>query len=127
MYRTRLGRSFKLIALAIVFAFAVAGCGDEEESATVPTRTAPAASPLVTRIAELETTIAEYCEIRSSGGATAEHRARGLAATDALIQLARRREAARDALERTSVVIEVDCGDPALQRRVDRALASLGG
>jgi hypothetical protein len=42
-----------------------------------------------------------------------------------LIRLARRREAARDALERTSVVIEVDCGDPALQRRVDRALEAL--
>ena len=122
MYGTRPGRRSKLIALAIVFA--VAGCGDEE-GATAPARTAPAASPLVTRIAELETRIAEYCEFRSSGSATAADRARAVAATDALIQLARRREAARQALGRTSIVIEADCRDEALQRRVDRALVAL--
>jgi hypothetical protein len=119
MYRTRLDRRSKLIALAVLFA--VAGCGDEDGAAP-PARTAPPASPAVARIAELETRIAEYCEIRSSGSATAADRARAVAATDALIRLARRRAAARDALERASVVIEVDCRDPALQRRVDRAL-----
>ena len=104
--------------------FAVAGCGDEDGGAP-PARTAEPASPLVTRIAELEATIGEYCEIRSSRSATAADRARAVAATDALIRLARRRAAARDALERTSVVIGVDCRDPALQRRVDRALQDL--
>ena len=122
MYRSRPGRRCKLIALAIVFA--VAGCGDED-AGTPPARTAPPASPLVTRIAELETTVAEYCEIRSSGSATAADRARAVAAAEALIGLARRRAAARTALAETSVVIEVDCRDPALQRQVDRALRRL--
>ena len=104
---------------------AVAGCGDGDGGEPAPARTAEPVSPLVTRIAELETTVGEYCEIRSSGSATAADRARAVAATDALIRLARRRAVARDALERTSVVIDVDCRDPALQRRVNRALDAL--
>ena len=110
--------------------FAVAGCGGDDGGnppapTAPPAQTAPPASALETRIAELETTVAEYCEIRSSRSATAADRARAVAAADALISLARRRAAARTALEETSVVIKADCRDPALQRRVDRALRAL--
>ena len=103
---------------------AVVGCGDDDGGAP-PVGTAPAASPLVTQIADLETQIAEYCEIRSSGSATAADRARAVTAADALIRLARRRAAGRAALERASIVIEADCRDPGLARRVDRALEAL--
>ena len=81
---------------------------------------------LTVRVAELETGIAEYCEERNSGSASAADEARAADDVRELIHLTRTgRPAARDALAEVSIVLRTDCSDSVLRRRVDRALAGL--
>ena len=80
-------------------------------------------SQLTVRIAELETGIAEYCEERNSGSASAADEEKAADDVRELIRLARTgRSAVRDALAGVSIVLRTDCADSVLRRRVDRAL-----
>ena len=130
MWNTRPGRPWKLIALALLVA--CAGCGGDG-SGSPATTTNQRVSPLTARVTELSGRIAEYCEVRNSGSATAADRAAAVADVRALIALARKDPDAtlgsavtvRDALAQTAVVINADCRDPRLERRVKRALTAL--
>jgi hypothetical protein len=80
-------------------------------------------SQLTVRIAELQTGIAEYCEERNSGSASAADEEKAADDVRELVRLARTgRSAARDALAEVSIVLRTDCANSVLRRRVDRAL-----
>ena len=87
------------------------------------------------QVSVLESDIAEYCETRNSGSASAADEEKAAADVRELIRLARRapdrrlgsgaKPTVRDALAEVSIVLSSDCRDSPLQRRVDRALAAL--
>jgi hypothetical protein len=118
--------------LVVLATPAITGCGDEGGGAP-PTRTGETVPRLTVKVSELETGIAEYCEDRNSGSASAADEARAARDVRELIRLARRdpdarlgsgaRPTVRDALAEVSIVLSSDCRDSPLKRRVDRALA----
>jgi hypothetical protein len=123
--RRGLGPPLKLIAtLRLLFplvTFAVLGCGGNDPPATTTAGTT--VSQLTVRIAELQTGIAEYCEERNSGSASAADEEKAADDVRELVRLARTgRSAARDALAEVSIVLRTDCANSVLRRRVDRAL-----
>ena len=87
------------------------------------------------QVSVLESDIAEYCETRNSGSASADDDEKAAADVRELIRLARRdpgarlgsgaRPTVRDALAEVFSVLSSDCRDSPLQRRVARALKAL--
>ena len=126
--------SLRLLSALALAALAVTGCGDED-GGSPPTRTATAVSRLTVQVSELETAIAEYCEERNSGSASAVEEDKAAGDVQELIGLARRypdeklgseaTPTARDALGDVLTVLRADCRNPALEQRVDRALDAL--
>jgi hypothetical protein len=90
---------------------------------------------LTVQVSVLESDIAEYCETRNSGSASAADEDKAAADVRELIRLARRdpgarlgsgaRPTVRDALAEVLVVLDSDCRDSPLRRPVSRALEAL--
>jgi tellurite resistance protein len=112
---------------ALVAALVITACGDGKERAPENTRaTTRTVSGLAAQVTELETSIAEYCEVRSSRRVSRAENEKARQDVEELILLARRHPAqARNALAETSIVLRADCEDSPLQRRVNRALDAL--
>ena len=127
IFRRGLGLPLKLIAtLRLLFplvTFAVMGCGGEGGGPPAPTPATTTVPQLTVRVAELETGIAEYCEEKNSGSASAADEEKAADDVRELIRLARTgRPVVRDALAEISIVLRSDCPGSVLGRRVDRAL-----
>jgi hypothetical protein len=106
---------------------AITACGDAGEGSAGTTRSASQTlSPLAVQVTELETGIAGYCEVRSSGAASSADDEQAAHDVRALIDLARRHpRQVRGALAEVSVILSADCEDSRLQRPVNRALKAL--
>lgn len=122
------------MAAALTAVAVAAGCGDDGGDSP-PTRADRPPSKLTVRVAELQGSIAAYCENFSSRSPSAGEEARARADVKALIGLARRApdrkldaepsRTVRDALADVAIVLRTDCARSPLRRRVDRALAAL--
>jgi hypothetical protein len=112
---------------AMVAALVITACGDAGERTSETTRSSTeTVSGLAAQVTELETSIAEYCEVRSSRRASPAENEQATHDVRALIELARRHPSqVRNALTEVSTVLRADCEDSPLQRRVNRALAAL--